>query len=461
MRNIKIRSIMLYSLVIFFFSGLIFFCYELWNDGKKWVFSSVNRHLSQGTECEGKIYDRFGEILAESVDGKRVYNKDKSIRTSMLHTVGDGCIVIPTSIQSKYGADLFGYNIVTGLGGPNFLKTTKNIKLTLDSGLCGKISSCFKNKKGTAVAYNYLNGEMLCMVSLPTYDIDNKPSAKLLSEEEYEGVYLNRAISASYTPGSVFKIFTTAAALDLIENVEKRVFKCDKLKLVDGEKVTCMNKHGNISLKDGFCKSCDIVFCDLALELGKEKMNQKLEEWGFNKQLYFNGIKLSKSEYSVKDATQGDLGWSGIGQYKDTLNPIHMLKIMGAIANEGTCIEPYFVKSIDSEESNNINSGENIKSTVYMGISTANKLKEMMRYTVKNQYGESKFPNMCAKTGTAEVGKDKLPHGWMVGFSYDKQFPIAFVVVVENGDFGIKSAGPIVSEMIKDLKLGFKNNRYM
>ena len=68
-----------------------------------------------------------------------------------------------------------------------------------------------------------------------------------------------------------------------------------------------------------------------------------------------------------------------------------------------------------------------------------------MRYTVKNNYSDSMFPglNVCAKTGTAEVGGNKKPNAWMVGFSINEKTPLAFVVIVEDAGFGIKEAGPI------------------
>ncbi len=457
MGNIKIRSFMLYFIVIIFFVGLGVLSYEFVLEGKKWAFSPINRHLSQGSSSQGKILDRTGKILASVENGSRKYCEDESIRKSLLHTVGDGSVLIPSSIQSRYISELFGYNLVTGFGAPPVFSMSKNITLTLDGEICGKVSKDFKDKKGAALAYNYLTGEVLCMVSLPTYDVCSRPSSTEIKSEKYEGVYLNRALNASYTPGSIFKIFTTAAAIDYTPDAEKKIFSCEKVKLVDGEKVVCMKNHGKINLKNALCKSCDIVFGDIAVDLGKEKMTKKMEEFGFNKQLYFDNLEISKSVYTLENATKGDLAWSGIGQYKNTVNPMHMLKIMGAIANSGICIEPYIVKSMDIDEkgSKKLSENNNIKSTVFMKSQTADKLKEMMRYTVKNQYGESKFPNMCAKTGTAEVGDGKPPHGWMVGFSNDKNFPIAFAVVVENGDFGIKSAGPIVSSMIKYLKSCF------
>lgn len=458
MRNMKIRAFMLYFIIIAFFVGLSFFTYEFIKDGKSWAFSNVNRHLYEGKIPQGKVIDRNGEILSANLNGKRIYNDDEQIRKAMLHTVGDGFSLIPTSVQSILYDKIFGYNMITGFGAPENISSVKDVVLTLDSNLCAKVSNNFKGKKGTAIAYNYLTGEILCLVSLPTYDVYNKPNTEELKTEKYDGVYLNRALSSSYTPGSVFKLFTTAAALDSIEDIEKRKFLCEKIKMIDGEKVSCMKNHGKINLKDALCKSCDIVFCDIAIELGREKMMQKMNEYGFNKENSFEGLKLSKSRYCVDEkSTNGDLGWSGIGQYTNTLNPLHMLKFMGAIANGGICVEPYLVKK-DNLVDENLNS---VQKTAMLSPRTADKLKEFMRYTVKNNYGDSKFPNMCAKTGTAEVGEGKLPHGWMVGFSNEKSFPIAFVVVVENGDFGISCAGPIVSEMIKSLKNEFKSGGYM
>ena len=463
MKNIKIRSFMLILIIIGFFSGICFFSYDFLNNSREWAFALYNRHLSEnGNQNSGKILDRFGKVLASTENGKRIYNEDKKIRTALLHTVGDGFTLIPSSVQSRYASDILGYNVVTGFGAPKDINSSKNITLTLDSNLCSKVSSEFKDKKGTALAYNYQTGEVLCMVSLSTYDPNEKPNFKDDTENKFEGIYLNRAISSSYTPGSVFKIFTTIAALDLINDVENKKYLCEKTKLVDGEKVVCMQHHGKIDLKNALCKSCDILFGDIALELGREKMTQKMEELGFNRKLYFEDIELSTSSYSVKDSTDGDLAWSGIGQHKDTLNPIHMLKLVGAIADNGKAINPYIIKNIKNSNDKDLEINIISESTDFINPETANKVKEMMRYTMKNQYKDSMFSGipMCAKTGTAEVGEGQLPHGWMVGFSYEDSFPIAFVVVVENGDFGIKSAGPIASSMIKYLHADFKKGKY-
>ena len=461
MKNIKYRSIILYLLVLAFFVGIGFYIYEFVTKSNIWAFSPVNRHLSEGAMSGGKILDANDVILAQTVDGKRRYCDDEGIRKALLHTVGDGSVLIPTSVQSRYSTELFGYNFITGFGAPKILNISQNIKLTLDGSLCSSISKSFKGKKGTALAYNYLTGDILCMVSLPTYDVYSRPDLSK-DNSEYEGVYLNRAISSSFTPGSIFKIFTAIAGFDSMPSVESKTFECNKEKLVNGEKVVCMEKHGKINLKNGFSKSCDIVFGDIGYELGKSVMKSKMEEYGFNKPEHFDGMEIAKSEYKVENASGADLCWSAIGQYTDKVCPMHMLKVMGAIANEGICVEPKIIKAMSSNSSVFNSAGLKTSSKKIFNSESSQKVRELMRYAVKSHYGDANFGKavMCAKTGTAEVGEEKEPHSWMVGFSYDKTFPIAFVVMVENGGFGIKTAGSIAFKMIKELYSNFSTNKY-
>jgi peptidoglycan glycosyltransferase len=82
---------------------------------------------------------------------------------------------------------------------------------------------------------------------------------------------------------------------------------------------------------------------------------------------------------------------------------------------------------------------------------TANELKSMMRYNVTEVYKEKNYQGLelCAKTGTAEVGSDKKPHAWFVGFMDRDDFPLAFVVVVENGGRGIQAAAPIAKTVLE------------
>ena len=116
---------------------------------------------------------------------------------------------------------------------------------------------------------------------------------------------------------------------------------------------------------------------------------------------------------------------------------MQMAIMCGAIANGGTAVLPNEIKSGVIE----INGGT--KDMIDSDL--AAKLDEYMRYDVTSYYGDSLFPSLtvCAKTGTAEVGENKEPHAWMVGYSQDEDAPLAFAVIVENGGYGFSTAGPV------------------
>lgn len=456
MKSTRYRSIGLTFLTFIFLIGLCVLTFRIIINANTWALSSFNKHISNIglTDC-GAITDRNDVILAQSQDGRRTYNKNSEIRKALLHTVGDNSLHISTAVQTQYRTDLLGYNIVTGINCPSFSSLKNNIKLSLDSKLCRSALSQLGSKKGAVAVYNYKTGEILCMVSSPTYDPNSPPSPKELSEEKYEGVYLNRVLSAAYTPGSVFKLITSACGIENMSDIDNKIYNCSKSHTVNGKEITCLSNHQNLRFKDALAKSCNIYFSKLAIDLGKNKMAETANRIGFNRSFEIGKAKTKVSQYNVINANDYDLGWSGIGQYNDLLNPMHMLIFMGAIANDGTAVIPNFISEI--RPSNPIASTfkKNVpqkKEISLISKNTSNKLKEAMRYTVKNNYSDSMFPglNVCAKTGTAEVGGNKKPNAWMVGFSSNEKTPLAFVVIVEDAGFGIKEAGPIAKIIITE-----------
>lgn len=455
MKTTGTRSLILFLLTGGFLVGLVIFLASLVMEGGNWAFQPYNKHLSSGGQLSyaGEVLDRNGTVLAQSKDGERLYNDDELVRRATLHAVGDTMGYISTGVQYSYRAELAGYNIFTGLATPTGETTGSDIQLTLDSNLSKVTLQAFGNQKGAAVLYNYKTGELLCMVSSPTFDPGNVPAdLNTDTSGKYEGVYLNRALSASYTPGSIFKIVTSAAAIENIPDLDTRTFNCQGEITVNGNKITCLSRHGNIGFKDGLAKSCNIVFAELAMELGKEKMTAAAEAMGFNRSFDLDGIPTSKSQYDVSDAEENELAWSGVGQYTDLTNPYHMMLLMGAIANGGTPVKPYMIESITTHFGLVTKAGHTQNDRQLVQADTAAKLKEAMQYNVTSEYGDNLFPNMavCAKTGTGEVGGGKEPNAWMVGFSSNEQTPYAFAVVVENGASGIRAAGGVASAMMAE-----------
>jgi peptidoglycan glycosyltransferase len=451
MKSTRARSVVLYVLSLLFICGLGLLVWQFAANGAAWAVSPFNKHVS-GMENAGKLLDRNGQVLAATEDGRRRYHTNVDVRRALLHTVGDQSGNLSTGMQDQCLPQLMGYNFITGTG-LNRLFGGNDVTLTVDADLCKTAYQALGGRHGAAAVYNYHTGEILCMVSTPSYDPENPPDpAEVAADQsgQYEGLYLNRVLSSSFTPGSTFKIVTSAAAIENIPDLYTRTFTCTGSMTVGGEKITCLSQHGNLSFEDGMAKSCNIVFAQLAMELGKEKMTKTAEQLGFGESFDIDGIPTAKSNYNVEDAGEAALGWSGIGQHTDLVNPMHMLVLMGAVANGGAPVEPYLVQSVSSSFGLPSHTGTAHTGGRLLAAATAEKLRSLMRYTVQNNYGDDRFPGLsvCAKTGTAEVGEGKQPHGWMVGFAEDADCPLAFVVVVENGGYGIQCAAPIAQQLM-------------
>ena len=448
MKKILNRSILTWVLAIAFFIGLGYFTVNLIIHADEWAQKPMNAHISvTGLAQAGDIYDRNGYLLATSEDGNRYYNDDPTIRTAMLHTVGDDSTNIPTALQSVYRTGLTGYNYILGLGLPNSFRSSSDITLTLDADACAATYNAMasRNYRGAAIVYNYQTGEVICSVSTPSYDPYNPVEIKE-GDDTYDGVYIDNVLSSTYPPGSTFKLVTAAAAIENIEGSEERLLYCEGKKIIGGEYVTCVEPHGEINMKEAMAVSCNIYFAELAVEVGADTMTEYANKFGFNHAYKIDDNDVKKSRYDVSEADTAGLAWSGVGQYTDMANPLHMAIICSAVANGGTPVEPYMIDSVSSFFNfKNITAGAKGKNgTRMIKSSTANKLSEMMRFTVSDHYGDSMFGDLhvAAKTGTAEV-PDGDEDGWVIGYVTDEDCPLAFAVCIEHGGFGYSSAGPI------------------
>ena len=453
MKTTGTRSFILYFLGAAFLAGLAVLLYGFLFQGGNWAVQPFNKHIAGDSpvSAEGRVLDRAGVVLAESKDGKRVYGGDEMTRRAMLHAVGDTQGYISTGVQYSMRAELSGYNPVTGLVTPTGGAAGSDIHLTLDSGLCKLARQKLGGSDGAAALYNYKTGELLCMVSTPDYDPANPP--KDLNTDKtgkYNGVYLNKVLSSTFTPGSIFKLVTASAAIENLADLDSRTWNCSGSVTINGNKITDVRAYGTLHFKDALAKSSNVAFSQIAVELGIDKMNAKANEMGFNRSFSLEGIPAAKSVYNVTGAQPQELGWSGVGQFTDLANPYHMMTLMGAVANGGTYVQPYLVESVTAPFGFATKTGSAHAGEALLSASTAARLTTYMRYDVTNGYGDGLFPGMkvCAKTGTAEVGGGKKPNGWMVGFSSDPKTPFAFAVVVENVSSGINSAGKIASALM-------------
>lgn len=452
MNNTTNRSRVLYVVIVAFLVGLTVMMVTFYVNGAKWTANQANQHIYTNGQLTsaGTIYDVNGTALVSTKDGKRVYNDDATIRKATLHAVGDNSSFISTGVQYLYGSGLSGYNFVEGVYNLKKFDKGSDLVLTLDADICKTAYNAMDGRKGTVAAYNYKTGEIICMVSTPTYDPENKPS-NIEGNSAYEGVYMNRFLSGRYTPGSIFKVVTAISALENIPDINSQTFHCDGGFNTGDGRVECNGVHYRVNFEQALNNSCNSAFSDIALQLGPQKLTETAEKLGFNKSQSIDKIELAESSFNVSNAAKVDLGWAGIGQYTTQVNPYHMLNLMGAIANNGTAIKPYFVSKKVSPSGLTINICKAQESSIIdLNPATAQKMQSLMRSNVVNHYYDSRFPNlqMAGKTGTAQVDNGES-HSWFVGFSCRADLPYAIVCVVENSGYGLQAAGPVVNTVMQ------------
>jgi peptidoglycan glycosyltransferase len=256
------------------------------------------------------------------------------------------------------------------------------------------------------------------MVSSPTYAPADPPEITE-GDSKYEGVYINRFLSSTYTPGSIFKLVTLAAAIENIDDLYDRTFTCDGSLEIAGDTVRCTRTHGTLNIEEALAVSCNVTFAHLSEELGGTVLKKYADQFGLTSSLSVDGIKTAAGNFDVAEDGTANLAWSGIGQYNDTVNPCAMLRLMGAIANGGVAVEP---ELIVRKGLSGVFSGG---SSRLMSADTADQIATMMNYNVVYTYGEENFPGLelYAKSGTAEVGGGEDPHAWFVGFIKNEDYP--------------------------------------
>ena len=444
MKKIERRAVMCLLLAVVLVAGLAIFIVRDIRDGSDWASYQGNRDVyADGRLAKGALYDRHGELLMRNTSSGMVYNDSSSVRRACMHITGDKNNNIATGANRVFVDKLIGYDFVNGIYTLN--NAGKDVYLTLDASLCATACEAMNGRKGCVGVYNYKTGEILCMVSGPTYDPEEPPS------EPEAGTYINRLTGATFAPGSTFKLVTAAAAIENLDDAYS--YEHDCIGYVDygnGDRVTDMEAHGTVDMNGAIEKSCNCYFGKLSEKVGPKRLKKYTKKAGMKTRYDIDGIKTKKGSFEFPSGGV-NLAWTGIGQYHDMVCPCNMMVYAGAIARGGTAVMPSI---LDSRSLVGKQVSKMTTQTVKMiDEDTADSLKTMMANAVENHYGgEYNFPGLalCAKSGTAEVEGQTAPNSWFVGFLADDDHPYAFVVLIEEGGYGAEVAGSVANTVLQD-----------
>lgn len=451
MNRITKRTWIMGLFLLTLLGGLLVFVWEYATEAESWVSFSGSPHLynSSNIGC-GTITDRSGNLLLDISQG-RTYSDDINTRKSTLHWLGDRKGFISASTVSTYAASMVGYDLINGVY--NASGEGGNARLTLSAKVQNAALEAMGNRKGTVGVYNYKTGEILCALTTPTYDPENVPDIENDTTGAYDGVYLNRFLQSAYVPGSIFKIVTLSAALDCVPGIEEMTFTCRGKIEYGTEAVTCEKTHGTQTLKQAFANSCNCAFAQIAEKVGKNNMVKYVKQFGVTQKLSFDGSTTAAGNYDISNTAPVSFAWSCIGQHSDLVNPARYMTFMGAIAGDGVAAEPHLM-AVVTNGGDITYEAKTRETDRLMSKEVADTVAEYMRNNVKSVYGDGNFGGLpvCAKSGTSQLGGDQKSNAMFAGFVDSEQYPLAFIVVVENGGYGSHTCVPVISKVLSACK---------
>ena len=257
------RTVMALILAAILLFGLLTFVIRYFLYAERWVSFPGSPHVySQSGVLEtGRILDRSGKLLYTTEKGSG-YSDDALIRKAVLHLTGDKAGNIPARVLRNYAPMLIGYDKLNGTyamdAGGGEIRTTISAKAQAVA------LQAMNGRKGAVGVYNYKTGEILCALSSPTFDPLSPPDISGDTTGQYDGVYVYRFFHAVYTPGSVFKLVTTAAALETVAGIEDMRFTCTGSVILNGEEITCPKAHGEQSYAEALANSCNCSFAKIS-----------------------------------------------------------------------------------------------------------------------------------------------------------------------------------------------------
>ena len=448
MKRIEHRSAIALLLAAALLLGMGFFVVRLALYGGDWAAYSANQHIYQnGVLKNSTLTDRNGVILAQTENGSLRYADDPTVRVSSVHAVGDSRGYMDGAL-SLFADELAGYSFVNGTPGGGAA-----VALSLDTRLQTAAWTALAGRAGAVLVLNYETGEILAMVSSPSYDPNGEPDMSI------DGLFLNRCTLAAFTPGSVFKLVTLIAAAENIPDLTERTFRCEQYLDLPGGTVVCTGYHGDLTIEQALADSCNCVFAELALELGSDTIVKTAQRLGVAGSLTLDGAATASGRVEPAETGSSDEAWLGIGQYTDLVTPFSMARLCAAIANGGEVYDLCLIDSIISPEGEIVSQSSPIlASELNCPEEYLNAIREGMKGVVDPEGGgtATKYfsdfsykDEIGAKTGTAEkTDIDLENNAWMVAFAPYDDPEIAMVVYIPNGYSGAHCS-PTVRDVLE------------
>ena len=410
--------------------------------------------------ARGRILATDGTVLAETVGGRRQYPMGSALAqtvgylstrygTSGIEQAFDRALTPPDS-SGDPSAQLA--TIVAALHGQSVVEHGADVVTTIVPAVQERLFDLLsKYPRAAGVVLDPRSGAVLALGSVPSYDPNDFDNEFAQLSADTHSPLLNRALAGLYPPGSTFKMFTAAAALDngtvtmQSHFDDPGYFQIGDFTLHDNES----EATGYADLTTAFALSSNVDFAQIALKMGTDSFYRYLDRWGIGGSLDFQ-LPAERASVPPQAGLQpGELAQMGFGQGALLMTPLQMALIGSTIAADGVEPRPFVVRQIVRDRVPASVSQSSALSNPVSPAVAANVTAMMIAVVQRGTGTVAKLPHItvAGKTGTATnpLGRS---HSWFVCFAPAEHPRVAVAIVVENVGYGATYAGPIARDVL-------------
>lgn len=415
-----------------------------------------------------KRYYPYGDLLTQVLGYTTIDNVGQSALETYYNRYLTGVNGYVLNESDVKGVQIEGTleQYIPSIAGQNLnLTIDVNIQIACENALRALVEA-EKPKSATMIVMNPNTGAIVAMATKPSFNLNNIPRNDIATLLETSK---NLAIVDVYEPGSTFKVLTTAAALEEGVTTELERFYDPGYRIVDGQRIKCwkLTGHGSQTMEEGLCNSCNSVFVDLALRLGKDRMYEYFDKFGFGQQLGIDFFAESAGILLDKDRAETvDVARMGFGQ-AIALTPIQLVTAVSSVLNGGRLMQPYFVESISDVNGKVMH--QHVPTVLNRTVSenTSARICSMMEKVITKSNGINAFIpgyRVSGKTGTSQKYEDgKIVQKFISSFvgAFPADNPDYVVLVVADEPAAGNYYGSIVAtpyaKMVFEYIIGYKN----
>lgn len=445
MKSIKRGERLTKLMIIAFLLGMCVLVFKIVTEASFYMKHS-------GNVSTGCVYDRNGNVLYDPNATAEAYGADYFLDVGNL--IGDDSGMMDNTLVSENMDLLENYDPIFGV-----MENGKSaVYTTLDHDANRTVYNAFGSYDGTAIAYNYLTGEILVCVSKPNInvldygDIDSLPSGSLICKA-FNPV----------TPGSTQKVSTLAAALEQLgyDAVTNFRFSCSGIYYNNyNNEIDCHKSsgHGTQDIFAAFQNSCNPFFAQLVEQLDLNALIDTYESMGYSVNgsdsptLTVDGIDVFRASTELTDVNDFDTQWGCMGQSRTQVSPCQLMMWQSAVANCSDSVTmPYLISYAQNMFGDTCNRAETTYESAGFSAETAAEIKAIMLENGSTSRYSGLGYRVGVKSGTAQVEDGASENSLLVGFVDDTSLPIAFCVEIEDNASGAMSTESIVSTMLQAL----------